>query len=90
LRILPLSGAALQVLASLPEGAAGDLVFAGVDLAQVSVYTKRVFHRLGHHGCQLSHLAPHQDLKLRTQIQSGELGSGRLILLGVVGLMPFV
>jgi integrase len=47
LRILPLSGAASQVLASLPEGAAGDLVFAGVDPAQVSVYTKRVFHRLG-------------------------------------------
>jgi len=35
------------VLDSLPEGAAGDLVFAGVEASQVSVYTKRVFHRLG-------------------------------------------
>ena len=47
LRILPLSAAVLQVLASLPEGAAGDPVFAGVDAANLSVYTKRVFARLG-------------------------------------------
>ncbi len=32
---------------SLPEGAVGDPVFAGVDPANLSVYTKRVFHRLG-------------------------------------------
>jgi integrase len=47
LRILPLSAAALQVLGSLPQGAAGDPVFAGVDAANLSVYTKRVFTRLG-------------------------------------------
>ncbi len=39
--------AALQVLGSLPSGAAGDPVFAGVDAANLSVYTKRVFTRLG-------------------------------------------
>ena len=47
LRILPLSAAALQVLGSLPQGGAGDPVFAGVDAANLSVYTKRVFARLG-------------------------------------------
>ncbi len=47
LRILPLSTAALQVLGSLPQGAAGDPVFAGVDADHLSVYTKRVFTRLG-------------------------------------------
>jgi integrase len=47
LRILPLSVAALQVLGSLPQGAAGNPVFAGVDAANLSVYTKRVFARLG-------------------------------------------
>lgn len=47
LRILPLSSAALQVLASLPPGTASDPVFAGVDAANLSVYTKRVFKRLG-------------------------------------------
>jgi integrase len=35
------------VLRSLPQGAAGDPVFAGVDPAFLSVYTKRVFKRLG-------------------------------------------
>jgi integrase len=47
LRILPLSTAALQVLGSLPIGTVNDLVFAGVDAANLSVYTKRVFKRLG-------------------------------------------
>ncbi len=47
LRVLPLSVAALQVLGSLHPGAAGDPVFAGVDAANLSVYTKRVFKRLG-------------------------------------------
>jgi integrase len=47
LRILPLSAAALQVLGSLPSGKAGDPVFAGVGAANLSVYTKRVFKRLG-------------------------------------------
>ena len=47
LRILPIPESALTVLRSLPEGAAGDAVFAGVDPAFLSVYTKRVFKRLG-------------------------------------------
>ena len=47
LRILPIPESALIVLRSLPQGAAGDLVFAGVDPALLSVYTKRVFKRLG-------------------------------------------
>jgi integrase len=47
LRILPIPEFALSVLRSLPRGAAGDVVFAGVDPARLSVYTKRVFARLG-------------------------------------------
>jgi integrase len=47
LRILPIPESALTVLRSLPQGAAGDPVFAGVDPAFLSVYTKRVFKRLG-------------------------------------------
>jgi integrase len=47
LRILPIPEAALTVLQSLPEGAPGDKVFAGVDPAHLSIYTKRVFARLG-------------------------------------------
>ena len=47
LRILPLSQFAQSVLLSLPSGASGDLVFAGVDTARLSVYTKRVFASIG-------------------------------------------
>ncbi|MGB0065567.1 MAG: site-specific integrase [Terracidiphilus sp.] len=47
LRILPISESALNVLRSLPQGAAGETVFAGVNPAHLSVYTKRVFKRLG-------------------------------------------
>jgi integrase len=47
LRILPISEAALTVLQSLPGGAPGATVFAGVDAAFLSVYTKRIFKRLG-------------------------------------------
>jgi integrase len=47
LRILPIPESALTVLRSLPGGAAGDPVFAGVDAAHLSVYTKRVFKRIG-------------------------------------------
>jgi len=47
LRILPIPESALTVLNSLPGGKAGDLVFAGVDPAFLSVYTKRVFKKLG-------------------------------------------
>jgi integrase len=47
LRILPIPEFALTVLRSLSGGKAGDTVFAEVDPAKLSVYTKRVFHRLG-------------------------------------------
>ena len=47
LRILPLSGSAIGILQSLPMGATADPVFAGVDPARLSVYTKRIFARLG-------------------------------------------
>ncbi len=47
LRILPIPESALTVLRSLPQGSAGDSVFAGVDPAHLSVYAKRVFKRLG-------------------------------------------
>jgi len=47
LRILPIPEFALSVLRSLPVGAGGDAVFAGIDPARLSVYTKRVFTRLG-------------------------------------------
>jgi len=47
LRVLPIPEFALTVLRSLPEGKTSDTVFAGVDPAKLSVYTKRVFERLG-------------------------------------------
>jgi integrase len=47
LRILPIPESALIVLGSLPQGAAGDPVFAGVDPARLSVYCKRVLKRIG-------------------------------------------
>jgi integrase len=47
LRILPIPEAALTVLGSLPQGAPGDPVFAGVDPALLSVTTKRVLKRIG-------------------------------------------
>jgi len=47
LRVLPLSEAAVVVLKSLPMGACADAVFADVDPAHLSVYHRRIFHRLG-------------------------------------------
>lgn len=47
LRILPIPEFALTVLRSLPDGATSESVFAGVDPAKLSVYTKRVFKRIG-------------------------------------------
>lgn len=47
LRVLPIPEFALTVLRSLPQGAAGDAVFAGVDPDKLTVYTKRVFQRIG-------------------------------------------
>jgi integrase len=47
LRVLPIPEAALAVLHSLPEGAPNDKVFAGVDPANLSVTTRRVFKNVG-------------------------------------------
>ncbi|MGD0155109.1 MAG: site-specific integrase [Terracidiphilus sp.] len=47
LRVLPIPEFALTVLRSLSGGADSDTVFAGVNPAHLSVYTKRVFKRLG-------------------------------------------
>jgi integrase len=47
LRVLPIPEFALTVLRSLPAGATDSLVFANVDASRLSVYTKRVFKRLG-------------------------------------------
>ncbi len=58
LRILPIPESALTVLRSLPEGAPGDAVFAGVNPAILSVYTKRVL-RGSESRRQLSYFAPH-------------------------------
>ena len=46
-QVLPLNDAAMQVLGSLPSGKSADLVFAGVNAEKLSVYTRRVFQKLG-------------------------------------------
>ncbi len=46
LRVLALNGLAIRVLETLPGGAPGDLVLAGVDGQKLSVYTKRLFKHL--------------------------------------------
>ncbi len=47
LRVVPLNELAFRVLASLAEGAPGDAVLAGVDGQKLSVYTERLFRKLG-------------------------------------------
>ena len=47
LRVLPLNSLAVRVLESLPRGLPGDLVLVGVDGQRLSVYTRRLFERLG-------------------------------------------
>jgi integrase len=47
LRVVPLNELACQVLSSLPEGAPGNVVMAGVDAQKLSVYTERLFRKLG-------------------------------------------
>jgi integrase len=47
LRVLPLNVFASGVLASLPPGGPGDDVLAGVNPQKLSVYTKRLFARIG-------------------------------------------
>lgn len=47
LRVLALNSLAVGVLATLPQGAPGDMVLADVDGQRLSVYTRRVFARVG-------------------------------------------
>ena len=47
LRVLALNALAVSVFASLPMGAPGDAVLLGVNAQKLSVYTKRLFVRLG-------------------------------------------
>jgi integrase len=47
LRVLVLNDLAFDVLASLPVGSQGDLIFPGVDPLKLSVYTRRVFRKIG-------------------------------------------
>jgi integrase len=47
LRAVPLNELAFRVLASLPDGAPGDAVLPGVDGQRLSVYTERLFRKLG-------------------------------------------
>jgi len=56
LRVLPIPDAALTVLHSLPQGAPTDKVFAGVDPANLSVTTRRIFKNLGIEGASFHSL----------------------------------
>ena len=47
LRVLALNEIAVQVLASLPQGGPSDAVLAGVDPQRLTVYTRRIFAKLG-------------------------------------------
>jgi len=47
LRVVPLNELAFRVLASLPNGEPGDMVLRGVDAQKLSVYTERLFRKLG-------------------------------------------
>jgi len=56
LRVLPIPDAALTVLHSLPQGAPAEKVFAGVDPANLSVTTRRIFKNLGIEGASFHSL----------------------------------
>jgi integrase len=47
LRVIALNALAHRVLANLPQDAPGDAVMADVDPQKLSVYTRRLFSRLG-------------------------------------------
>jgi integrase len=47
LRVLVLNELAVQVFASLPQGAPADTVLPGVDPQRLTVYTRRIFAKLG-------------------------------------------
>jgi len=49
LRVLVVNELAVQVLASLPQGAPADCVLTGVDPQHLTVYTRRIFAKLGIH-----------------------------------------
>lgn len=56
LRVLTLNELAVQVLASLQQGGPGDLVFSGVDPHRLTVYTRRIFAKLGIDGASFHSL----------------------------------
>jgi len=47
LRVVPLSEMASRPLSGLPQSAPADLVLTGVDAKKLSIYTRRLFRRLG-------------------------------------------
>jgi integrase len=47
LRVLPLNELAVRVIASIPPAEPGDAVLDGVDRQKLSVYTERLFRKLG-------------------------------------------
>jgi len=47
--VLVLNELAVQVLASLPQAGPGDAVLTGVDPQRLTVYTRRIFAKLGIH-----------------------------------------
>jgi integrase len=65
LRVLVLNDLAAQVLASLPQGAPADTVLVGVVPQQLTVYTRRIFDKLGIHDASFH--------SLRTRPQAGSL-----------------
>jgi integrase len=48
LRVLVLNDLAVQVLTSLPKGAPGEPALTGLDPQHLTVYTRRIFAKLGH------------------------------------------
>ena len=47
LRVLPLNELAVRVIANIPQAEPGDAVLDGVDRKKLSVYTERLFRKLG-------------------------------------------
>jgi integrase len=56
LRVVPLNDMALRLLADLPQSSPEGLVLAGVDGQKLSVYTRRLFRRLGIEGASFHSL----------------------------------
>jgi integrase len=56
LRVLPLNELAFRLLTTLPQSTPGTLVLDGVDGQKLSVYTRRLFQRLGIKGASFHSL----------------------------------